>query len=82
MLGCLGVAVRCVVIVGNEGIANEQVGDVLREHVIDSVRAQHIVGFLVDADFQVVVFGIGTIRIDEQIDAVVATLHDSIGLQA
>lgn len=82
MLGCLGVAVRRVVIVGNEGVANEQVGDVLREHVIDAVLAQHVVGFLVNADIQVVVFGIGTIRIDEQIDAVVATLHDSIGLQA
>ena len=82
MLGCLGVAIRCVVVVGNEGIANEQVGDVLREHVIDSVLTQHIVGFLVDADIQVVVFGIGTIRFDDQIDAVVATLHDSIGLQA
>ena len=81
MLGCLGVAVRRIVVIGDEGVANEQVCDVLREHVIDSVRAQHIVRFLVDADIQIVIFGIGTVRIDEHIHAVIATLHDSIGLQ-
>ena len=81
MLGCLGVAVRRIVVIGDEGVANEQVSDVLREHVIDSVRAQHIVRFLVDADIQIVIFGIGTVWIDEHIHAVIATLHDSIGLQ-
>ena len=78
----LGVAVGRIVIVGDESVADEEVRDVLREHLIDSVLAQHVVGLLVDAHIQVVILVIGSVRIDVKIHAVVATLHNSVGLRA